>query len=537
MLHKHASITEAFSVLGLEEDSSLERVKSTYKQLALRTHPDKNPDNEDATAQFQRLSEAYNTLLKHLDRSSPPPRRQAHPFNPFGEDSDDDDDDDYYSDEEEDGYWHYAGGDDYEPEYSGERMKFFMYMFEELMKGQSSRFTQQRFRHMHPHRHQGIYEGPPESAAQYEARLRLQREEQEEAEARRRREDAMRKAAQEEERAKKRQEAEKRQKAKASNKKAQAEASRKAAEDKARAQREQAQALRSETFQAARNGDAAKVRKGVWEDSVDAAGGEVKEGCEIFVKSMPKDPSETLSHIAASKGDVELVKWLDTHGADMEECNSQGFTPFHIALQNGRVPILRYLFKAHSPEDDLGIYRQPPSKSLLTLAFESREPEAVWMILNNKLFSRDDMNDSWKYVTSKAGRDEILKTPGLKQPDEKLAELTNLLKTFGGFTETASEKGSAASGSVPSADASERTPTEVQAPRPPQYSRPPRGQQRPNRVRPTESTLDARPPPAFSQDAVSSEQSQTANGRGRGRGRARGRGRGFYRGRGVGHAP
>ncbi len=221
----------------------------------------------------------------------------------------------------------------------------------------------------------------------------------------------------------------------------------------------------------------------------------------------------------------------------MEECNSQGFTPFHIALQNGRVPILRYLFKAHSPEDDLGIYRQLLSKSLLGLALESREPEAVWMILNSKLFSRDDMNDSWKYVTSKAGRDEILKTPGLKQPDEKLAELTNLLKTFGGFTETASEKGSAASGSVPSADASERSPTEAQAPRPPQYSRPPRGQQRPNRVRPTESTPDARPPPAFSQDAVSSEQSQTANGRGRGRGRARGRGRGFYRGRGVGHAP
>jgi curved DNA-binding protein CbpA len=38
----------------------------------LRTHPDKNPDNAHATAEFQRLSEAYNLLLRHLDRSSSP---------------------------------------------------------------------------------------------------------------------------------------------------------------------------------------------------------------------------------------------------------------------------------------------------------------------------------------------------------------------------------------------------------------------------------------------------------------------------------
>lgn len=108
--------------------------------------------------------------------------------------------------------------------------------------------------------------------------------------------------------------AEERQKAKASKKKSQAEASRKTAESKVKAQLERSQNLRSAVFAAARNGDRKAVKKGVYEDHVDAAGGEVKRDCDNFVKSKPRDPSETLSHIAAAHGDVDLVEWLDTHG-------------------------------------------------------------------------------------------------------------------------------------------------------------------------------------------------------------------------------
>ena len=98
------------------------------------------------------------------------------------------------------------------------------------------------------------------------------------------------------------------------NKKAQAEASRKSAETKAKAQHEQSQTLRSAVFAAARSGDSQKAKKGVYEDQVDAAGGEVKKGCDTYVKALPKDPLETLSHIAAESGNTDLLEWLDTHG-------------------------------------------------------------------------------------------------------------------------------------------------------------------------------------------------------------------------------
>jgi curved DNA-binding protein CbpA len=49
-------------------------------KLALRTHPDKNPDNPDATAQFQSVSEAYNILSKHFERAARGPSQGPRGF-------------------------------------------------------------------------------------------------------------------------------------------------------------------------------------------------------------------------------------------------------------------------------------------------------------------------------------------------------------------------------------------------------------------------------------------------------------------------
>ncbi|RPD66089.1 hypothetical protein L226DRAFT_530222 [Lentinus tigrinus ALCF2SS1-7] len=430
MVLKQSVVVEAYSVLGLEQGASLELVKTTYKQLALKTHPDKNPGDEDATAQFQRLSEAYNTLVKHLDRSSAPPREHSHShshFHPFGYDDDDydeDDDDYYYYDDE---YY----DDEYESDYE-DRMNFYMYLYEELLRGRASRFAQSQYHHQHPHHHHHHHyhhDSPPESTEQYTARLRRQREEQEQAAERRAQEEASRKANQERERERERREAEKRQRAKASAKKAEAQASRKTAEQKARAQQEQVQALRSKVFEAARRKDTAAVKKGVYEDNVDASGGEVRKGAESFAKNTPEDPKETLLHIAAKHGDVDLVQWLDSHGAEPDERNGEDMTAYHIALRHGYPEIVKHYYETYPPKDKdfAHIYRSPEPQSNLRIALEAKEPEMTWMVLDNHLYSQYEIDDAWKFVTNKTFKSSI-------SPAAKYDEFVNLFATYGGYS-------------------------------------------------------------------------------------------------------
>lgn len=60
-------------------------------QLALATHPDKNPDNEEATQQFQQIGEAYHVIANYLDK--PAHRHEyADPFDPYDDDDEDDED-------------------------------------------------------------------------------------------------------------------------------------------------------------------------------------------------------------------------------------------------------------------------------------------------------------------------------------------------------------------------------------------------------------------------------------------------------------
>lgn len=149
---KQSTVSEAYALLGLEQvgeftdrprlesgalnppqGASMDQVRSAYKQvgspsptsarlpkeahkLALRTHPDKNQGNAEATAQFQQLSEAYTVLQKRHTASEPPD------FCPCGyqHDSDDDYDDYFYFDDDDDEFFYDA---DYKSE--EERLKFF----------------------------------------------------------------------------------------------------------------------------------------------------------------------------------------------------------------------------------------------------------------------------------------------------------------------------------------------------------------------------------------------------------------------------
>ena len=57
------NIKDARIMLSVSRDCSLIELNKRYRIMALRLHPDKNGDTPDATAAFQELNEAYQTLL------------------------------------------------------------------------------------------------------------------------------------------------------------------------------------------------------------------------------------------------------------------------------------------------------------------------------------------------------------------------------------------------------------------------------------------------------------------------------------------
>jgi curved DNA-binding protein CbpA len=57
-------IIECYRLLELTSAASLEDIKSSYRRLARRLHPDVNPNNTKAHDQFIRITEAYKVLGK-----------------------------------------------------------------------------------------------------------------------------------------------------------------------------------------------------------------------------------------------------------------------------------------------------------------------------------------------------------------------------------------------------------------------------------------------------------------------------------------
>jgi molecular chaperone DnaJ len=59
-----------YEVLGVSRDASAEQIKRSYRKLAMKCHPDRNPDDHDAEERFKELGEAYEVLSDEDKRAA-----------------------------------------------------------------------------------------------------------------------------------------------------------------------------------------------------------------------------------------------------------------------------------------------------------------------------------------------------------------------------------------------------------------------------------------------------------------------------------
>jgi molecular chaperone DnaJ len=56
------SKADYYEVLGVSRDASEQELKSAYRKMALKYHPDRNPGDHAAEEKFKQASEAYQVL-------------------------------------------------------------------------------------------------------------------------------------------------------------------------------------------------------------------------------------------------------------------------------------------------------------------------------------------------------------------------------------------------------------------------------------------------------------------------------------------
>src|SRR2546422_10051038 len=59
-----------YEVLGVERTAAAEEIKRAYRKLAVKFHPDKNPNDPHAEEKFKELGEAYDVLMEPEKRAA-----------------------------------------------------------------------------------------------------------------------------------------------------------------------------------------------------------------------------------------------------------------------------------------------------------------------------------------------------------------------------------------------------------------------------------------------------------------------------------
>ena len=59
-----------YQTLGLQKNSSDAEIKKAYRKLAMKYHPDRNPDDKTSEIKFKEAKEAYEVLSDNQNRAA-----------------------------------------------------------------------------------------------------------------------------------------------------------------------------------------------------------------------------------------------------------------------------------------------------------------------------------------------------------------------------------------------------------------------------------------------------------------------------------
>lgn len=60
-----------YRILGVDQQATIEEIKVAYRALAMKYHPDRNPNDATAEDKFKEIHKAYETLMERRSLFTP----------------------------------------------------------------------------------------------------------------------------------------------------------------------------------------------------------------------------------------------------------------------------------------------------------------------------------------------------------------------------------------------------------------------------------------------------------------------------------